>query len=333
MNLLKKIITAILGLQLVGCATSVNEKIDKHYVCESEFKSAYNEARKHISNGVYVKALSLLDKLEEEAYAPALYTLYELYSKGKGVKKNEEKAGKYLFRATKYGYPFAEYETSMKVLKGESSVEDKALALIVLKKLGKRLNDEESGEDNIFYKLNSKVFITLGELYYEGKYVTYDLNEAFKYSSIIGTFPPTQEYTVGRELLAKAYLLFGKVLEAREDQNIDSNGFHSFAWYSKAREMGNMEGYYYSGLLYLKEKNFEYAASSFGQGCSAGHAKSCYEAGVLYESNKVYKNGDKNEYGHVRENPLIIAHRAYKEGARLGSLKCKERLKLIENKK
>ena len=331
MKLFKKIITLLFGLQLTGCATPIDEP--KPYICESKFKSKYSEVKGYITNGMYEKALTLLTKLDEQAYPPAIYTLYELYSEGLGVKLDEKKALIFLKRADASKYPLAEYELNMKNLEEETSQTKREAILAQLKELGKRLNKAESGENNIFYKLNSKVFITLGKIYFEGKYVIQDLDEAFKYSKIVGTFPPTQEANVGRELLGDAYLLFGRVLEAREDKKLNNDNLNSFVWYKNAIEMENLEGYYYNGLLYLKEKDIKNAVSSFGTGCYQGHAGSCYMAGKLYEEEKVYKNGDKDEQGNIRRNPMDYVLDYYKKGSKLGSQKCQERLESIKSKK
>jgi TPR repeat protein len=331
MKLIKKILTAILGLQLVGCASSVNEKTYKHYVCESEFKSEYNEAKKHLKNGIYVKALSLLNKLEEENYAPALYTLYEVYDKAEGVKEDKAKAFSYLNRAYLNQYPVAEYKMAEKMLKGEEVEKDSEEAIKILKDLAERKYGE-SGQEHIFYRLKAKANILVARAYFEGEYIAQDLKQAGEYGYIIGSLPPTQEYNIGRELLGEAYFLYGKIMIAQSNAGLEVS-WNLTTVFRHAQEMGVIEVDYEEGLLYLEENNFEYAASSFGLGCSSGHAESCYEAGVLYEENKVYKNGDKDEYGHVRKNPLLIASRYYTEGEKLGNVKCKERLKVLKSLK
>ena len=322
MNILKKIITTLLGLQIVGCATPTEDGI-KAYICEAEFKSEYNEARKYIDNGIYGKAIKLLDKLEEENYPPAMYTLYELYSEAKGVKKDQVKAMGYLTRAGKYGYPLAEYEIAIKMLKGEDLPKNGQSALVLLKDLGKRLKDEDSGQDHIFYRLQAKANILIARVYYEGKYVQKDLKQAGEYGYIIGSLPPTQEYNIGRELLGEAYFLYAKIMIAQVNAGLKVSWDINVA-FGHAKEMGVIEVDYEEGLLYLEENNVKYAADSFGGACYKKHGESCYMAGKLYEEEKVYKNGEK--FNNAMDNPLFYASDYYFIGARAGNSKCKYKL-------
>ena len=165
----------------------------------------------------------------------------------------------------------------------------------------------------------------LAKIYFEGKYLKQDLNQANEYGYVIGSLPPTQEYNIGRNLLGEPYLLYGKIIEARKDKGIKTDRY-SFVAFDHAIEMGNLNGYYEKGLVYLKEKNIQFAADTFGIGCYQGHAESCYKAGLLYEEGKVYKKGDKNEWGEIQEDPLIVAKRYFEKCAKLGNLKCKEKL-------
>ncbi|CAA6801535.1 MAG: Unknown protein [uncultured Sulfurovum sp.] len=330
-SLFYMLITAILGLQLAGCATTVNEKTNKHYVCESEFKSEYNEARKQISNGVYGKAISLLHALEKEGYAPALYTLYKINYAGNGVKVDKAKAFAYLNRAYMYRYPVAEYEMAEKMLKGEDVKQNSVEAIKIFKDLAER-SYGDSGQEHIFYRLKAKANVMVSRVYYEGKYIEQDLKQAGEFGYVIGSLPPTQEYNIGRKLLGEAYFLYAKIMIAQVNAGLETSWDINVA-FGHAQEMGVIEVDYEEGLLYLEENNIVLAAKSFGHGCTDGHAESCYMAGKLYEEEKVYKNGDKDEYGRIEENPLVIAKRYYSHGMKLGNLKCKERLELIENKK
>jgi TPR repeat protein len=329
MDFFKKIFTVLFGLQVAGCASSDVNSEFKRYTAEESFRSEYNEARDYINKGLYTKALNILDELEQECYPPAIYSLYEMYNNAHGVKQDKKKALEYLQKAFAYGYPLAEYDMAIKMLKGKDIAKEPQKAITILKQLGDRLKDESSGENHIFYRLQARTFVTIAKIYFEGKYIPKDLNKAAEYGYIIGSLPPTQEDNIGKDLLGEAYLLFGKILIDPEAKNIKVS-WDPFVAFGYAIDMGNLEGYYEKGLVYLNENNLQFAADTFGLGCSSGHDPSCYEAGVLYENEKVYKLGDKNEYGKVRENPLMIATRYYEEGARLGSEKCQEKLKNLQ---
>ncbi|CAA6801629.1 MAG: Unknown protein [uncultured Sulfurovum sp.] len=310
------------GLQLAGCATTVNEKTNKYYVCESEFKGEYNEARKQISNGVYGKAISLLHALEKEGYAPAFYTLYEINYAGHGVKVDKAKAFAYLNRAYMHQYPVAEYEMAEKMLKGEDVKQNSVEAIKILKDLAER-NYGDSGQDHIFYRLKAKANVMVARVYYEGKYVEQDLKQAGEFGYVIGSLPPTQEYNIGRELLGEAYFLYAKIMIAQVNAGLETSWDINVA-FGHAQEMGVIEVDYEEGLLYLEEKNILWAADSFGGGCYKGHGESCYMAGKLYEEEKVYKNGEK--FNNAMDNPLFYASDYYVIGAKAGNSKCKYKL-------
>ena len=90
MNILKKFLTLLFGLQLVGCASNSDNNFERYNV-EKTFKYKYRKALDFKEEGIYSKALVLFNGLEKDKYPPAIYTLYVMYNNGEGVTHNRKK--------------------------------------------------------------------------------------------------------------------------------------------------------------------------------------------------------------------------------------------------
>ncbi|MFC1835774.1 ankyrin repeat domain-containing protein [Thermodesulfobacteriota bacterium] len=192
------------------------------------------------------KKKTRIQKIKEKARggdADAQYKLGQKYQKGRGVKKDAEKAVKWYGKAARQGHAKAQYELGLKYYKGTGVEKDKTKALKWFRKAGKQGH--------------AKAQYSVAYIYFNGKGVKEDETEALKWFRKAGK----RGHAESQYQVAQKYF--------------SDKGFRKASkWYRKAAKQGHANAQYMLAKSNSElEENYEESLEMLGRATRKGHGR------------------------------------------------------------
>jgi TPR repeat protein len=171
----------------------------------------FDDAMYNLNRGEFRAAITELEPLLVEGYAPAQYQMALIYQKGQGVLKSTQKAFDLFSLAAEQNYPDAQFDLAIMYTEGAIVPKNLPLAFSLTQKAAKK-------------KLASAQY-NLGVMYYNGQGVKKDFHQASK----AYTNAAEQNYALAQFNLALMYY---------EGKGVEKSVEKSFIWNSIAAMNG-----------------------------------------------------------------------------------------------
>ena len=226
-------------------------------------------------------------------HVEAQYKLFEIYSNGEIIEKDNQEAIKWLKESAEQGY--AEAQNDLGIYCRDESKFGRKLAFEWFEKAARQGHAEaqtnigecykeglgvERNTQQAFYWFNeaakkgvARARYYMGECYENGEGICKNFVKAEEYYRKAAN----QEYAEAQYRLGRCYEL-GK--------GVDNNKNMAAIWYEKAAKQGHIEAQYYLGKYYESRELWGAAIESYQKPAEQGDAEVQYRLGRCYEKNR-----------------------------------------------
>ena len=265
--------------------SNINKAIEwyKQAVAKRYYASYFELAKVYLNEDIKTKIVTddyifaLIKTAAENDITKAYYPLAQLYSSGRGTKKDDQEAFRYYKKAANKKNIEAQYKVGEALIRGTGVAVDFAKAAKILKSTA----DSSHKKAQYLY----------GRLLEQGRGVKKDLRKALKYY----LFAAKQGLAPAQYRLARLYEIDSKI------DNLTSNPVFAAYWYEKAAEQNVAEAQLNIAKLYVEgvgiRRDYVQAAKWFLSAAESGIAVAqqaiafMYKAGTGVETN-MYRAAD-----------------------------------------